>query len=209
MDNQNSKQQRWGSNTRHDDRQSGRDRILDAAMHCYNEQGVAATTIDDIAGHAHISRRTVYRYFPNKQAVIEAVVELQALAFFDQLEQAVKRYQKDFPDFLKRALLYTIEHGPQAPGHQLLMGNESNAAIASQSYIDSGVIRHRWADVLRQPFATAITSGALHRDTDFEQLVAWSQRLAMSYIMFPIDKAAVARDINTYVVGALEYARQN
>ena len=196
-------QQRWGSNTRHDDQQNGRNRILDAAMHCYRARGVVATTIDDIARQASISRRTVYRYFANKQAVILAVVESQALIFFGELEQAMRRYRRNFPAFLKRAMLYTIEHGPQAPAHQLLMGNESNAAIAAHSYIDSQVIRQAWAELLGPPFAAARQAGTIRGDIDLGQLVGWSQRLMMSYILFPTDKRAVARDIDTFVVGAL------
>lgn len=196
--------QRWGSNTRQEDQQSGRARILEAAMLCYRDQGVAATTIDDIARQARISRRTVYRYFPNKQTVIQAVVELEALAFFDQLERAVRRHRKDFPAYLKRAMLYTIANGPQAPAHQLLMGNESNAAIASHSYIDSAAIRAAWSDLLEPPFTAALAAGALKDGIDFGQLVAWSQRLMMSYILFPATQREVARDIDTYVVAALQ-----
>lgn len=203
MAEQQDKRQRWGSNTRQEDQQSGRRRILDAAMHCYQEQGVAATTIDDIARQAHISRRTVYRYFANKQAVIQAVVELEALAFFSQLQRAVRRYRKDFPAYLKRAMLYAIENGPEAPAHQLLMGDESNAAIAAHSYIDSAAVRQAWADLLEPPFNAALEAGKLGDGIEFGQLAAWSQRLMMSYILFPAAQREVARDIDTYVVGAL------
>ena len=52
-------------------------RILDAAMVCLGRHGVAKTTLDDIAREASCSRATVYRYFPNRAAVVEAAVRAE------------------------------------------------------------------------------------------------------------------------------------
>ncbi|MBK5287523.1 MAG: TetR/AcrR family transcriptional regulator [Acidimicrobiia bacterium] len=49
-------------------------RILDGAMVCLSRHGVVKTTLDDIAREAGCSRATVYRYFPNRAAVVEATV---------------------------------------------------------------------------------------------------------------------------------------
>ena len=49
-------------------------RILDATMVCLGRHGVAKTTLDDIAREADCSRATVYRYFPNRAAVVAAAV---------------------------------------------------------------------------------------------------------------------------------------
>jgi Transcriptional regulator len=49
-------------------------RILNATMVCLGRHGVAKTTLDDIAREAECSRATVYRYFPNRAAVVDAAV---------------------------------------------------------------------------------------------------------------------------------------
>ncbi len=49
-------------------------RILAGAMVCLERFGVAKTTLDDIAGEADCSRATVYRYFANRAAVVQASV---------------------------------------------------------------------------------------------------------------------------------------
>ena len=52
-------------------------RILDAAMVCLGRHGVAKTTLDDIAREAECARATVYRYFPNRAAVVNAAVDAE------------------------------------------------------------------------------------------------------------------------------------
>jgi AcrR family transcriptional regulator len=52
------------------DSDSTADRLAVAALHLFDRQGFAATTIDDIAAAANVSRRTFFRHFPRKEAVI-------------------------------------------------------------------------------------------------------------------------------------------
>jgi AcrR family transcriptional regulator len=59
-----------------DDRTSTRVRIVDGALRCLARQGVAKSTVDDIARQAGLSRATVYRTFPRgKDDILAAVVE--------------------------------------------------------------------------------------------------------------------------------------
>ncbi len=51
------------------------ERILDAAARVVAEKGFAATTTADIAKAATVSIGSVYRYFPDKIAVLKAVVD--------------------------------------------------------------------------------------------------------------------------------------
>jgi AcrR family transcriptional regulator len=51
------------------------ERILDAASRVVTEKGFAGTTTADIAKSAKVSIGSVYRYFPDKIAVMKAVVE--------------------------------------------------------------------------------------------------------------------------------------
>jgi len=69
-----------------DDRSSTRVRIVDATLRCLARQGVAKTTVDDIAREAKFSRATLYRTFPGgKDAVLEAVVETEVARLFSSL----------------------------------------------------------------------------------------------------------------------------
>jgi AcrR family transcriptional regulator len=72
--------------------------LLAAARTLFARQGVSATTVDDIARLAQVSRATAFNYFPSKQALLAALVhEMEARflhimdAQFDQPAIAAQR----------------------------------------------------------------------------------------------------------------------
>ena len=64
---------------------AAKERLYETAMRMIAKRGYAATTMRDIAAEAEVSVGLLYRYFPNKQAVI--------VAFYDELSA----------DYVKRA----------------------------------------------------------------------------------------------------------
>src|ERR1700692_1311222 len=61
-------------------------RIIDGALACIARQGVAKTTLDDVARAAGCSRATVYRVFPGgKDGVLGAVFDTEVARFFSAL----------------------------------------------------------------------------------------------------------------------------
>lgn len=49
------------------------DRLLDAALVCFRRMGGKRTRIEDIAAEAGLARTAVYRYYPNKRAIVAAL----------------------------------------------------------------------------------------------------------------------------------------
>ncbi|MCZ4554232.1 helix-turn-helix domain containing protein [Rhodococcus maanshanensis] len=60
--------------------------MLDAARDEFERYGIRRTNMDDVAKRAGISRSTLYRKFPNKDALVEVLVLREAGLFFDQLD---------------------------------------------------------------------------------------------------------------------------
>ncbi len=61
-------------------------RIVDGALRCIARQGIAKTTLDDVAREARCSRATVYRAFPGgKDSVIAGVVDAELARFYSAL----------------------------------------------------------------------------------------------------------------------------
>jgi AcrR family transcriptional regulator len=57
------------------ERRATRDRIVDAAIALFNEQGVSSVTTNHVAEHAGISPGNLYYYFANKEEIIREAFE--------------------------------------------------------------------------------------------------------------------------------------
>lgn len=55
-----------------------RERILIAAQHCFVKYGFHAASMANIAEAAGMSAGLIYRYFPNKSAIVLAIIERQS-----------------------------------------------------------------------------------------------------------------------------------
>ena len=52
-----------------------RDRIVESAIELFNRNGCKGVTMDDIAGSIHISKRTLYEVFANKNELVLACLK--------------------------------------------------------------------------------------------------------------------------------------
>jgi AcrR family transcriptional regulator len=64
-------------------------RILDVAMQRFTRQGIAATTMSQIAGDCEISRVWLYRFYAGRDAVVSALLGREAKRFLDQLAAVI------------------------------------------------------------------------------------------------------------------------
>lgn len=60
--------------------------ILDAAERVFTQYGVRRANVEDVARAAGVSRSTLYRAYPTKEALVNAVLDRETTEFFDQLE---------------------------------------------------------------------------------------------------------------------------
>jgi len=80
-----------------------REAIVDGAIRLFDERGIDATTMDDIAEAVEVSRATVFNYFPYKEAIL---VEIGARLVADIAEQAATRQPRSI-----RHALYDLADG--------------------------------------------------------------------------------------------------
>ena len=68
-----------------------RELLIDVARQLFARQGVAATTMNDIAEASGKGRRTIYTYFKNKNEIYWAVVEAESKHLYARLEGLTNR----------------------------------------------------------------------------------------------------------------------
>lgn len=60
-------------------------RLLDAALEAGTIHGIAKLSMGDVAQRADLSRQTLYRYFPSKEALVTAVVSAETAKLVEQV----------------------------------------------------------------------------------------------------------------------------
>jgi AcrR family transcriptional regulator len=68
-------------------------RILEAAARQAEDFGLRRFTIDDVARRVGLSRVTIYRYFPRKERLVEALLMHQLRRFLEAIDAAVAPYE--------------------------------------------------------------------------------------------------------------------
>jgi AcrR family transcriptional regulator len=108
------------------DAERNRQRILDAAAELFTERGLGVT-LNDIAHHADVGVGTVYRRFPNKELLIDALFEERMAEFVLLAESALEDPDpwNSLVSFLERGLeLQARDKGLK----QLLLGTPEGCA---------------------------------------------------------------------------------
>lgn len=90
-----------------------REAILAAAVELFAERGFYGTTVPDIAGRANVGAGTIYRYFPSKEGLVNALYQhhkgrLRA-ALLDGLDLA-SPVRKVFAEVWRRACVFAREN---------------------------------------------------------------------------------------------------
>jgi TetR/AcrR family transcriptional regulator, repressor for uid operon len=68
-----------------------RQQILDAAASCFSHRGFHPTTMQDICKEAELSPGAVYRYFPSKESIIQAMCERGGNRNVEAIHAALQR----------------------------------------------------------------------------------------------------------------------
>jgi TetR/AcrR family transcriptional regulator, cholesterol catabolism regulator len=56
------------------------EKIVAGAQELFFRYGIKSVTMDDIAKHLVVSKKTIYQYYPNKNKIVEAIMAKQLLA---------------------------------------------------------------------------------------------------------------------------------
>jgi len=164
-----------------------RQRILDAAGHCFAASGYAKTTVEEIALQAGVSKGLVYHHFRGKEQILEAVLErtvedwdeatrtanwpegksvLQGLA---DVHRAMVQYARDNP--LVRAL---FQNDP-------LVLPEMRRSAAVRGALD------QFRAQLVEAIHVGVESGELREDLDVERSAEVVRILCLAFIEHLLD----------------------
>ncbi|MFG1412587.1 TetR/AcrR family transcriptional regulator [Xanthobacter sp. VTT E-85241] len=117
------KRRRAGAATGPGQREARQAAILAAALATFTAHGYAATRLEDVARAAGVAKGTLYLYFPDKQALFEAVVKDTVAPALSDAAALLPAYQgttRELLHAMSEILISRIVEGP-ARGILLLM----------------------------------------------------------------------------------------
>ncbi|NJM06417.1 TetR/AcrR family transcriptional regulator [Candidatus Gracilibacteria bacterium] len=153
--------------------------ILNAAGVLFAEIGYEATTMSDIAERAHTSFGSLYQFFPNKEAVAEAV----ASRYLDQFREVLHAAQSEdlalLPfDALVNALIDPfIAFVSERPGFQVFLKDAKRLTqlAAAQALYQEAL---QWVDQLLMTYKPMFPT--LERHVAATIVVQWLSRISRS-----------------------------
>ncbi len=102
--------------------------ILNAAVEIFAERGFATTRVEDILERAGVARRTFYKYFSSKEAVLAAIYELATGELIAGMQAASAGAEADPLEAIQLGLEYNPAP-PFASGHPDVADPEIVAAV--------------------------------------------------------------------------------
>lgn len=141
---------RWGASIPAD-RDSARDRLLDAAERCLEHQGLGGTTMDDIGRQAGVSRATVYRYFSSREAVISGVILRATERYLGRIAPRITAHT-DLGSALVDFVGITLRAAHREPIIGLLFGSDLELAVVGLGEATSASLFELVTEFLRPVF---------------------------------------------------------
>jgi AcrR family transcriptional regulator len=156
-------------------------RVVDGALSCIARQGVAKTTLDDVAHAARCSRATVYRVFPGgKDAVLGAVVDTEVSRFFSALAVRMGA-ATDLEDVLVAGMTEAATRVTEHRAVKNLLAHEPELVLSQLAFA-------RMDEVLA--VTCAFTTPFLGRwldQAESKRVAEWAARIVVSYLVCPAD----------------------
>jgi AcrR family transcriptional regulator len=148
-----------------------RARILQAAADLMYVKGVGATTLDDVRAASSTSKSQLYHHFADKDALVRAVVELQASQLLERQREQLRRLNS--VRGLERWRDAIVQRNALNSGSYGCPLGSLASELADQDEIARTALAehfHEWEGLLATGFQRMRDNGVLRADADPEAL---------------------------------------
>lgn len=163
---------------------STRERVLQAALGCIEEEGLAATSVEDVARAASVSRATIYRHFPGgREQLVTETATWEVARFFARVEQTVASE----PDLAARLRLALSSGHRALDDHALLhrlLRTEPEAVLTELS-VATDLVLELIISYLADQIVAEQAAGRARPDLDVAEAADHLGRLYLSYLGAP------------------------
>jgi AcrR family transcriptional regulator len=155
-------------------------RILDGAMRAVARHGLGGLAMRDVAEHAGVARGTVYRHFPDREALLAEMAQREARRFMGEWRETLEKAPT--ADRIRVAFEYPARFAREHPLLERLVESDPDYVLRA--------IRENY-DAIKIVVAQLL--GPVIEETEFarrgivslEQLVDWTCRVMISVFLIP------------------------
>lgn len=184
-----------------------RERILDAAEVAMRRYGFRRASMNDVAQHARVSRGSVYRYFPDRDTLVAAVLERLAQRFVASSEVSVRR-RRTLAAQIAEAAVFIRTHLDDAV-LTLGPGDVEDRMIATLLAAQMEGLLVEFVDFWQPYLQAAEARGEIRAGLDHRRAAEWIVRVMVSFVMMPSvvidldDPEAVRSFVQDHIVRGL------
>ncbi len=99
---------------------------MDVARGLFAERGLDGTSVEEIAGHAQVSKPVVYEHFGGKEGLYSAVVAEDMRTLHDAIAEAISRPRTDPRTLIELGTLALLDYIEENPDGFRILSRDSN-----------------------------------------------------------------------------------
>lgn len=180
-------------------------RILAAARELYSAPGGHAPTMDEVANASGVGRATLYRYFENRDELLLAVLEQEAMAIAARVENKIRNIDSPAEHVVEGMVQAMAEIQKNALTQGVFRAG--NGGTVNRLLFDTDRLVNIGVAIMGPVVERARETGDLKTDMDPELVVEWILRILLSLVTVPSpnlrSRAAVRRFLNATVLPVL------
>ena len=183
-------------------RRSNEAKIVTAAIACFRDAGITKTTMEDIAAAAGVGRQTVYRTFPTRGDLLDAVALERLLAMREEMKAKVSAY----PTLESAMVDGTIDVRSVARRDDIFMAVAAVGDRGLERYLlaPSPVIREVMKTIWEDVFARSRERGELRTDLTDLEIADWFRFINFTLLVREdLDREEQRKLLRTFVLPAL------
>ncbi|HVL81203.1 MAG TPA: helix-turn-helix domain-containing protein [Actinomycetota bacterium] len=159
------------------------DRILDAALHVFARRGLRAGTLGEIADRAGVGRATIYRYYPGRDAVVQALVLREAGALMARLDEVLGACEDDPERMVELGLVAALDHLSSHALLQRTLRDEPETILPAltldaQPLVEAGI-------AFATPYIERAVKAERMAKVDPRAAAEWAVRILLSLLLTP------------------------
>lgn len=187
-----------------------RERILSGAEACVRQFGLRRWSMHDAAAAGGVSRGSVYRYFADRESLVDAVLERTAERFVAESARVVRRRRTLATQVGEAAVFITTHRRDDTL--TLALPNDDNL-LATLLTARAERLVERWVEFWLPLLTEASTRGEVRKGLDHRRAAEWIVRMLLSLALMPsvvvdLDDPEQVRDfVHDHIVHGLAPTR--